>query len=115
MGLLEVTCVRCDVCEVGLFCAVDSVCFDSDLVMSDVMGDGDEIPMTTAARSRGSGSGCCGWLKLVSQGAGPVAPPINERWRTVGVFQNGEMVFMWIVYTQRESVGVLRVTGSLIL
>ena len=30
--------------------------------------DGDEIPMTTVVRSRGSGSGCSVWLKFVSQG-----------------------------------------------
>ena len=70
-GILEVTGVRFDVFDIGLFSAADSVRFGAALVVSDVTGDGDEIPMTTAARSRGGGSSC-GWLKFVYQGVGPV-------------------------------------------
>ena len=43
-----------------------------------------------------------------------MAPPIRVRLCTVVFFQNGGMVYIWIVYTRRESVGVLQVTGSLL-
>ena len=89
------------------FCVTDAV------RIGDVMEDGDMIPMTTAVRSWGGGSGCSVWLKFVSQGAGPVVPPINER--TIVFSQNGGgMVYIWIVYTRREALGVMRVTGSLL-
>ena len=107
MGLLEVSGVRFDVLDIGLFRAADSARFGAALVVSDITGDGDEIPMTTAACSRGGGSGCSVWLKFVSQGAGPMAPPINEWSRTVVFFQNGGMVSVWIVYTLWELVEVL--------
>ena len=73
--------------------------------MSDVPGDGDEIPMTTVGRSWDGGSGCSVWLKFASQWAGPLAPPISERSRTFGYLLNGRMVSFEIVYTLRESVG----------
>ena len=97
MGLVVVTGVRFDVFEIGLFRTADSVRFGSVLVMSDVTEDGNTIPMTTAECSRGGGSRCCVWLKFVSQGAGPVAPPISECLRTVVLFQNGGMVSVYIV------------------
>ena len=78
----EATGARFDVFDVGLFSAADSVRFGAALVVSDVTGDGDEIHMTTAARSRGGESSKMG---------------------------------VWCLYTRRESVGVLRVTGSLLL
>ena len=59
MGL-EVTGVHFDVFDIGLFCAVDSVSFGTESVVSDVTGDGDGIPMATATRSGGGGSGCSG-------------------------------------------------------
>ena len=43
-----------------------------------------------------------------------MAPPIRARLYTVVFFLNGGMVYIWIVYTRREPVGVLRVTGSLL-
>ena len=52
------------------------------LWMSVDTGDGDQLPVTTAARPLTSGSGCCGWLQFVTQGVGPVAPP---KYRTDGV------------------------------
>ena len=52
-------------------------------MMSDDTRDGDWFPLTTAARSRGGGSGCCGWLQFMSQGTEPVPPPISEHLRTV--------------------------------
>ena len=113
-GLLEVTGVCFDVFEIGLIRAANVVCFGAESVVSDVTEDGEEIPMTLAARSRGGGSGCSVWLKLVSREVEPVAPPIRAGLRTVVFFQNGGMVPNWIVYTRRESVGVLRVTGSLL-
>ena len=68
--VLDVTGVRFDVSGAGLLCAGDSVRLGSSLMMSDDTGDGDWFPLTTAARSRGGGSRCCGWLHFVSQGAG---------------------------------------------
>ena len=65
-GLLAVTGVRFNVFEIGLFRAADSVRFGSELVMSDVTEDGNEIPMTTAACSLDDGFRCCVWLKFVS-------------------------------------------------
>ena len=90
--ILEVAGVLFDVCDIGLFSAAYLECFGAASVLSNVTGDGDEIPMTTVARLRGGGSGCSGWLKFVLHGAGPVAPPISERSYTVGCFQNGGMV-----------------------
>ena len=78
--------------------------FDTESVVSDVTGDGDGIPMTTAARSWGGGSGRYGWLKFVLQGAGPMAPPIRARLSTVVFFQIFQGIgYIWIVYTRRES------------
>ena len=114
MWLLEVTGVLFDVFDIRLFGADDSVRFDTESVVSDVTGDGDGIPMTTAARSWGGASGRSEWLNFVSQGAGPMAPPIRTRLRTGVFFQNGGIRIICIVNTLRESVGVLRVTGSLL-
>ena len=85
-GLLEAAGVRFDVLDINLFCAADSVRFDTESVMSDVTGDGAGIPMTTVARSRGGDSGLSVWLNFVSQGTGPMAPPIRARLRTVVFF-----------------------------
>ena len=85
-GLLEAAGVRFDVLDINLFCAADSVRFDTESVMSDVTGDGAGIPMTTVARSRGGDSGLSVWLNFVSQGTGPMAPPIRVRLRTVVFF-----------------------------
>ena len=41
-------------------------------------------------------------------------PPSSEPSRTVGLSREGGMVCVRIVYTQRGSVGVLQVTGSLL-
>ena len=41
--------------------------------------------------------------------------PMTTVVRTVEYLHNGGMVYIWIVYTRQESVGVLRVTGSLLL
>ena len=49
--LLEVTGVLFDVFDIRLFCADDSVCLDTESVVSDVTGDGDGMPITTAALS----------------------------------------------------------------
>ena len=43
-----------------------------------------------------------------------MGPPIRACLCTVVFFQNGGMVYIWIVYARRESAGVLRVTGSLL-
>ena len=84
-------------------------------MMSDDTRDGDWFPLTTAARSRGGGSGCCGWLQFMSRGTEPVSPPINEHSRTIVPDRKGGVVYVRTVYTQRGSVGVLQVTGSLLL
>ena len=57
MWLLEVRGVLFDVFDIRLFGADDLVRFDTESVVSDVTGDGDGIPMTTAARSWGGASG----------------------------------------------------------
>ena len=57
---LQVTGVRFDVFDIGLFRAADSVCFGAESVVSDVTGDGDGIPMTTATQSWGGGCGRSG-------------------------------------------------------
>ena len=69
--------------------------------------------MTTAARSWGGASGRFEWLNFVSQGVGSMVFLIRMHLRTGVFFQNGGIRFIWSVYTRRESVGVLRVTGSL--
>ena len=69
-GLLEVTGVHFDVFDIKLFRADDSVRFDTESVVSDVTGDGDGIPMTTAACSCGSASRRSEWLNFMSQGRG---------------------------------------------
>ena len=89
MGLWEVTGVRFDVFDIGLFRAADSVRFGTESVVSDVTGDGDGIPVTTVARSWGGGPRRSGWLNFVSQGAGSMAPPIRACLRTGVFFQNG--------------------------
>ena len=43
-----------------------------------------------------------------------MAPPIRAHLRTVVFFHNGGIGSIWIVYTRRKSVGILRVTGSLL-
>ena len=68
-GLLKVTGIHFDVFDIGLFSEADLVRFGAALVVSDVTGDGDDIPMTTAAHSRGGGSRCC-VLAEVSQTGG---------------------------------------------
>ena len=76
-------------------------------MMSEDTGNGDWFPLTTAARLRSSGSGRCS--------SGPVSPQISEHWYTVALNRKGGVACVSIVYTQRELVGVLQVTGSLIL
>ena len=58
-------------------------------------------------------SGGSEWLNILSQGAGPIAPPIRTCLRNGVFLQNGGIRFIWIVYTRRVSVEVLRVAGSL--
>ena len=65
--------------DISLFSAAHSVRFGTESVVSDFMGDGVGIPMTTVARSWGGGSGLSGWLNFVWQWAGHMAPPIRER------------------------------------
>ena len=82
-------------------------------MMSDVMGDGNCVPVATTARPRPGGSRCFHWLcfmPFVSQRAGPVAPPINGRERIVVLNQRGVAVYVRIVYTQQGSVPFLQVT-----
>ena len=56
------------------------------------------------------------WLAAIRDvGAGPVAPPISTRARTVVHGQGGWVTCIWIVYTRQGSVEVLQVTGSLLL
>ena len=113
-GLLEVTGVRVDVIVRSLFRAAKSVCFGAEPVVSDVTEDGDRIPMTTSTHSWVGESRCSEWLQFVSQGAGPMAPPIRAGLCTVVFFQRWGLVYIWIVCTRWESVGVLQVTGSLL-
>ena len=115
-GVLDVTGVRFYVSGARWLCEGDSVRFGSSLMMSDDTGDRDWFPLTTAARSRDGGSGRCGWLQFVPQGAGPVSPPINEHSRTVVLNRKGGVVYVRIVHMQRESVGSPagdRVTASI--
>ena len=60
-------------CGIGEY-DVSSICAHSALF------DRDLLPLTLSDMG---GSGCCGWLQFVTLGAGPVAPPINMRERTV--------------------------------
>ena len=108
---MQVTGVRFDVFGIRLFRADDSVRFDTESVVSDVTGDGEGIPMTTAACSWGGASSGSEWLNILSQGAGPIAPPIRMCLRNGVFLQNGRIRFIWIVYTRRVSVEVLRVAG----
>ena len=56
------------------------------------------------------------WLAAICDaGAGPVAPPISVRARTVMLSHEGVVIYIWIVYTRQGSVEVLQVTGSLLL
>ena len=77
------------------------------LWMSVDTGDGD-------APAAG-GSGCSGWLQFMTQGTGPLAPPISMRALTVMLVHGGWTICIWIVYTRQGSVAVLQVTGSLFL
>ena len=43
-----------------------------------------------------------------------MSPPISEHLHTVVLNREGGVVYVRIVYTQRESVGVLQVTGLLL-
>ena len=92
-----------------------SVCAILRLIMSNVMGDGDCVPVATPARSQTGGSRCFGWLQFVTQGAVPVAPPINGRERTVMLNRRDGVMYVRIVYAQQGSVTVLQVTGSLLI
>ena len=71
-------------------------------------------PYDNVRSLKGGESGCSEWLQFVSQGSGPMAPPIEVRLCTIVFFRSGEMMYIWTVYTWRESVGVLQVTGSLL-
>ena len=62
-GLLEVKGVRFDVIVRSLFCAVKSVDFGAEPVVSNDTEDGDRIPMTTSTHSWGGESGCSEWLR----------------------------------------------------
>ena len=84
-------------------------------IMSDDTSDGACVPVATTAHPQPGGSRCFHWLCFVRQGAGPVAPPINGRERTVLLNQRGVVVYVRIVYTQHRSVPFLQVTGSLLL
>ena len=72
----------------------DSVWARPLLWMSVDTGDGDWLPVTTAALPLTGGSGHCGWLQFVKQGVGPVAPPISVCARTVVLSHGG-----WVVCT----------------
>ena len=88
--------VRFDVFDIRLFRADDLVRFES--VVSDVSGDGGGIPMTTAVLSWGGWRS--EWLNFVSQGAGPVAPPIRTHLLTGGFFPGrGNMVHLNCVHS----------------
>ena len=74
--------------------------FGTEPGVSDVThGDRGGIPMATSARSWGRESGYSEWLQVVSQGAGPRAPPIGVRLCTVMFFRSGGMLYIWTVYT----------------
>ena len=66
-GILVATGVHFDVFGMGIG---DSVRACPLLWMSVDTGDGDQLPVTTAARPLAGGSGCCGWLQFVMQGQG---------------------------------------------
>ena len=75
---------------------------------------GHNISMTMSARSWGGESRCSEWLRFVSKGVGLMAPPIGAHFCTIVFFWSEGMIYIWPVYTWRESVGVLQVTGSLL-
>ena len=87
----------------------DSVRAGLLLWMSVDIRDGDRLPLTTADRLLAGGSGCCGWLQFVMQGAAPLAPPISVRARTVAPGHGGWGICIWIVYIRQGSVAVLQV------
>ena len=113
--ILVATGVHFDVFGPGIG---DSVRAGPLVWMSVDTGDGDRLPVTTVARPLAGGSGCCGWLQFVTQGAGPLAPPISVRTRTIVPgscpVMEGWEIYIWIVYTRQGSVAVLQVTRSLL-
>ena len=70
--------------------------------------------MTMFAHSWSGESRCSEWPQFVTEGAGLMAVPIGARFCTVMFFRSGGIMYIWPVYTWRESVGVLQVTGSLL-
>ena len=84
--------------------------------VSDVMQeDSGGIAMTTSVHSWGVDSEPYDWLHVLSKGAGLMAPPIGGRFCTIVFFWSVGISYIWFVYTWRKSIGVLQVTGSLLL
>ena len=69
--------------------------------------------MTTDACTLPGGLGCCGWLHSLTRGAWRVAPPISGKVRTDVSGCECWRGCIWIVYTCRISVEVLRPMVSL--
>ena len=115
MGLLMITDLRFDAIVRSSFRASISEHFGAEPEVSAVIhGDSGGITMTTSVCSWGGESESSVWLRVMSQGAGLVAHPIRERFCTVVFFWSGEILYIWAVYTWRESFGVLQMTGSLL-
>ena len=115
LGILGSTGVHFDVSGPVLHPGDDSVRAGPSLLLTGDTSDGDQLPVTTATCTLTGGFVCCGWLQFVTCGAGPMAPPISGRARTVVISYGGWVRCIWIVYTRRISVEVLQVTGSLVL
>ena len=91
-------------------------CFDTEAGGSDVIKeDSDGIAMTMSVCSWGGDSEPHDWLHVLANGSGLMAPPIGGRFCTVVFFWSVGISYIWMVYTWRQSVGVLQVTGSLLL
>ena len=71
--------------------------------------------MTTSVRSWDGDSEPYDWLHVLLKGAGLMVPPIGGRFGTVVFFWCVGISYIWFVYTWRKSVGVLQMTGSLLL
>ena len=92
---------------------------DSVRAMSQLLGYADiideaQLPWATAAWRLISDTGCYGWWKCVTRGAGPMAPPISGLSRTNGLPCESWGVWIWSGDTWQRSDARLQVAGSLL-
>ena len=88
-----------------------------NLLVSGDASYGDRLLVTTSTCTLTGGLMCCDWLHSVTPGGGAelVAPPISVRVRTAVTGCGGWVECIWIMYTWRRSVEVLRLRWPLVL